>query len=824
MDVSAQPLVLLRKPVQFLPCTRSWRRSRARFDGLQRCRAGGADAKSDVKGRPDHEDATPQAPVDVDSPISVEDDVSETIEVGGKTVESTDSRHAAEAPVVRKTFFKSVPVNPPPTYYPSWNQSPGGLIMACAVLVSIRLGRQKSEEDRLDWRTMQLRQEEYLNQNRELVEKRKQYEIQQAETKAAEATKRVAEVERQAKIDAEKEKERLRRYKEEQEKEAARIKAKQEADRLAFKAEEDSMADELAKRTEVEKKIIQEMEAKKKEEDERKRKEEEERQRIEMEKQRAAEEAERKRIEEEKRKKEEERKRIEKMKKKFAVRAEGLVAVVNAPRGKMTRGVLPKEAKISVEVQMQTVLVPEPETLLDFFEGYDQARKRVGDLTGVVARQLADKYTSSVRVQSMASSGPLELMDELELEHWMRRVSIRCELAASQAAEKVLQTHKDGRVREAEEGFEIRSEWGILPKGNEGRTDFLLAKAVDSLLKPNGKNSAKKIILEMAASEATTLSKGLVSSKLNFEILALATTLAHFIDRTMEQKSIEMAEKGNELMQEILQEAVVWAPKDSLAPVSETLTRALGMENSVRAWMTVLADRNLSKATKQLILEQQQLIEAELKAKVMQQEWPDRQELAAARAQEAEDATPVPERVWAMRNVARTLSMGSSLSQAKSLIEKALRLQVEHLETKDHPGVIPALFDYAQVLSKLPGEEQQAQSVWEDVLALVDSVGDRYRKQGDLASAVISWECGVKGTEVVLGERNRLVKRMIQKAESLESALDGEEESKVTALRRSGLSFNTIVSAFTPDLGVYKVPGKTDRLEEWSSGSQLTPL
>lgn len=52
------------------------------------------------------------------------------------------------------------------------------------------------------------------------------------------------------------------------------------------------------------------------------------------------------------------------------------------------------------------------------------------------------------------------------------------------------------------------------------------------------------------------------------------------------------------------------------------------------------------------------------------------------RAKEVEDNTPVPERVWAMRNVARTLSMGSSLAQAKALIEKAIRLQEEFLQSE----------------------------------------------------------------------------------------------------------------------------------------------
>ena len=48
-------------------------------------------------------------------------------------------------------------------------------------------------------------------------------------------------------------------------------------------------------------------------------------------------------------------------------------------------------------------------------------------------------------------------------------------------------------------------------------------------------------------------------------------------------------------------------------------------------------------------------MQAALAAKLLEEEWPDQAETAAARLAEREAATPVPERVWALRNVASTL-------------------------------------------------------------------------------------------------------------------------------------------------------------------------
>ncbi len=73
----------------------------------------------------------------------------------------------------------------------------------------------------------------------------------------------------------------------------------------------------------------------------------------------------------------------------------------------------------------------------------------------------------------------------------------------------------------------------------------------------------------------------------------------------------------------------------------------------------------------------------------LEEDWPDSSDIAAERAAQREAATPLPERVWAMRNVAATLALGGpgELSRARQLLEKALQLKQESVDgATEHPG------------------------------------------------------------------------------------------------------------------------------------------
>ena len=82
------------------------------------------------------------------------------------------------------------------------------------------------------------------------------------------------------------------------------------------------------------------------------------------------------------------------------------------------------------------------------------------------------------------------------------------------------------------------------------------------------------------------------------------------------------------------------------------------------------------------------LPQAELAAQLLEEEWPDEDEVRAARMAVREEATPVPERAWALRNVASTLALGGpgERARARSLLEKAVTLKEQWLDSDQHPG------------------------------------------------------------------------------------------------------------------------------------------
>ena len=75
----------------------------------------------------------------------------------------------------------------------------------------------------------------------------------------------------------------------------------------------------------------------------------------------------------------------------------------------------------------------------------------------------------------------------------------------------------------------------------------------------------------------------------------------------------------------------------------------------------------------------------------MEAEWPDQAEMAAMKQAEMEASTPVPERIWALKNVGSTLAMGGPASRprARQLLERAVNLKREFVGDARHPGSPP---------------------------------------------------------------------------------------------------------------------------------------
>lgn len=146
------------------------------------------------------------------------------------------------------------------------------------------------------------------------------------------------------------------------------------------------------------------------------------------------------------------------------------------------------------------------------------------------------------------------------------------------------------------------------------------------------KVTAKNLVIDIASRETKILPSSIIEKDHILRHLSLCLILAHAWDRA-QQKNLgqDKMEAALSFFQEILEEELGDAAKDSLQPLANVVCRALEQENQVGAFVALLSDRNMSKAARKVELDKQKLLEAELKARVMQEQWPDREEIAAAR-------------------------------------------------------------------------------------------------------------------------------------------------------------------------------------------------
>lgn len=152
-------------------------------------------------------------------------------------------------------------------------------------------------------------------------------------------------------------------------------------------------------------------------------------------------------------------------------------------------------------------------------------------------------------------------------------------------------------------------------------------------------------------------------------------------------------ESAAEIVRQELRELVVGAPQDSLQVPATLLSLVLGPDHPLAREMASIAEANQSPITRQLAQEKQRIYQTELAEKLLEEEWPDETEMRAARMADKEAKTPIPERVWALRNVAGTLAMGGPGERAKArkFLEQAVKLKQKFAGAPDHPGLFQIL-------------------------------------------------------------------------------------------------------------------------------------
>ncbi|KAL0026873.1 hypothetical protein WJX77_008203 [Trebouxia sp. C0004] len=707
-----------------------------------------------------------------------------------------------------------------------------GFVWALVILGAVRLGRKESEDTFLDFDAIRENRQLRLESDKEMYARRLQLQRVEAEQKAAEANKRMVVARRRTQEAAQRQKEKEARYKKEAQQEAARLSAIQDAKQREFDEREVKAAAELKQRLEVEQRTIAEQQQRQRAELERQRREaEQKRQAIALEKQQAAE-AKEQELAAQRAQREAERLALRRLQKNFGVRMEGSAAVDKPPKGAKTSGRVPREATVSVSITLATALTGESTTSMVFRDAAE-AEDGAIEVAGSSAAAAAEQYQSAVRLQNMTGQGALQHMGEPELQHWMRLTCCRTLATSAQAVRQLLQGHGQ-RPAGQKASVQVRTEYGVLPVDHPNRNEALLDSAVAMLEGGNTSSCADSVLKPMMEQTEQAFQQGLSAPATQHAGPALA--LAHFLDHMYYHrpaKRVEASpwyEAANSLVQDLLSQTVKDAPKDSLMPLAQYMHYALGSDHAVTVILRRLADANLSSATKRRQQEEQKLLEAELAAQLLEEEWPDEDEMRAARMAVREEATPVPERAWALRNVASTLALGGpgERARARSLLEKAVTLKEQWLDDDQHPGLLIELDALGSVLEASTEWHQDAVAIRARMLRILSLVASRYLSAGETPSGVIVLESAVRQYEDVLGIRHPGISTLSKKAEKLLSNLEPEQREQVAAkCQQAAEVVKDIVETFAEQPDVYKqATGKRKAIELWVEGGlgALLPL
>jgi hypothetical protein len=665
----------------------------------------------------------------------------------------------------------------------------------------------------------------------DLRKRRETWRLEEAARLAGEDSKRVEEVAARAKQEAQRQIELQRRMREEATEAAAKITAEREAKRKEYEAQQALLDAEYKTRLEKEKQLLEEQrekqrleeEARRKAADEKRQREEEERLRKLEEERKAEEEAVRLRVKE--------RKRLEKEKQRFAIRLEGTVTVQRPPRGTLLPGPLEKEASLRLSVTTGSLLGGQESPYDSDYASLEDAVMAAPNAVGPSVRTACDAACSAMRLQAMTGSGPMSAMEQPEQDHWMAMAAARSAVAALRSAETALAKFSEAPAAgEQKDAFQVRTEIGVLPENHPKRTEIVLGQAIALIEAGDADKAVSDILKNTLEVENEIFYKDLGGSELPKSLqnapktLGSALELAHFLNRMLYDRPIRSSdapawfEGAAALVRKQLAELVRGAAPDSLEAYAAVLTTALGTDNPVASESIVLAAANISPAEKTRRAERERARQSELAAKLLEEEWPDAEEIRAARMADKEAKTPIAERVWALRNVAGTLALGGpgERARARQLLEQAVQVKQQYAGTPDHPCIFPEAFALAQVMELEPDWQQDAAGIATLTLRVLSNIAGSYAQSGDNASAALLMESGLRIFEESAGVRSQAVRAATRRADQYLEVLTPDERSRVASMRGQAQEvLNKVSEGLTEKLGAYQEGMMKSIVNEW---------
>jgi len=733
---------------------------------------------------------------------------------------------------VNKTCEPPVAVTYEPLATPAVaNFNSGAWLVALSVVFASRLGRLTSQDARLDVRRLQRDRERGRALSADLRKRREIWRLEEAARLAGEDAKRVEEVAIRAKQEAQRQVELQRKMREEATEAAARITAERDSKRKAYEAQQALLDAEYKSRLEKEKQLLEEQREKQRLAEEARRKAAEEKRQREIEERRRKAEEERKAEEQTIRLRAEERKRLEKEKRKFAIRVEGSVAVQRPPRGTLLPGPLEKEAAVRLSTTTGSLLGGQGSPINMDYASLDDARMAAPGAVGPSVRSACDAAASAMRLQAITGSGPMSAMEQPEQDHWMAMATARSVVAALRCAENALSKFGDApSAGEQKDDFQVRTEIGVLPESHPQRPEVVLGRAIRLVEAGEATKAVSDILQNTMEVENESFYTNLSGSELPKSLqnapktLGSAFELAHFLNRMLYDRPARSSdapawfEGAAALVRKQLAELVGGAAPDSLEAYAAVLSTALGNDNPVAIEAAVLAATNISPAEKTRRAERERARQSELAAKLLEEEWPDAEEIRAARMADKEAKTPIAERVWALRNVAGTLALGGpgERARARQLLEQAVQVKQQYAGAPDHPCIFPEALALAQVMESESDWEQDAAGVSTLTLRVLSNIASRYAQSNDNASAALLMESGLRILEESAGVRSQSVRAATRRADQYLELLTPDERSKVAAKRGEAQHvLNKVSEGLTEKLGAYQEGIVKNIVNEW---------
>ena len=546
---------------------------------------------------------------------------------------------------------------------------------------------------------------------------------------------------------------------------------------------------------------------------------------------------------------------------KFAVRLEGTVEVSVPPAGTMLPGPMQEEARLRLSAQTGSLMGgPGPAIEEDFNLSADMASAAPA-LVATAARLGVDNVVSALQLQKMSGEGPLTLMEPPEVDNWVRTAVARTSLNGLAVLSRAMSTQPmtstfDCRTesvriervpndscfssslslclpRSPDHSLPLTTRihpsihqsaicyhhhQGVLPADHPLSYQQTYAQLLDRIVEDPSSQETVALFVEAADECNGAFYKDLEpyggdqGQKVGFCLF-----LAHFIDRSLyarparESDAPAWFETCVEFVRRRLNESFAGSPPDTLGLVSSLLSVVLGESHPVAVELAAMAERNTSEQTKLAAAERERARQAILAAKLLEEEWPDEEELRRERAKEREAKTPVTERIWALRNVASSLAIGNAgeVSRARQLLEQAVLLKQDMCEAKDHPAVFPEALMLLKVVRGPPEWKEDASGVASLFLKIATNIAEGYVATGDVCSACIVLEMALKETEDAFTSlRNSATLRCVNRLEELTSQLSSEDNAALAAARGDQDRVeNHLSKALTDQLGAYQKDG-----------------